>query len=143
MSQASPSGSRAERWANSRQLVDRYFDAISRGEDPSAWFSDDICLTVRGAHALAGRHIGPEAFAQVMAAMGTVMTFLGVEDVLVGDGSAMVVVRGQARSSGVDHPIRRYVMYRLHNDCIVAIDVFEDDQLIVDAALASVTLTGG
>ena len=119
-------------------MIAEYAAAWERGDPEAAWafYADDVVMRLPGRGRLAGVHAGRDAVVATIRALLDRTSAASVEvevlDRLVsGDRIAMVlreaVVRGDQRLE-----LRRVNVYRVDDDKIVEIDIFEASQYEVD-----------
>jgi ketosteroid isomerase-like protein len=115
-----------------------YLDAARRGDWDTAfgYFSEDIVMRVPGRSRLAGERRGKQAAVDYIQTVREHYREGGIELELLdmlesGDRVALLVVeRFHLEGSTVE--IRRANVYRVENDAIVEITIFEADQYAVD-----------
>ena len=124
-----------------RELIGHYVAAAQRGDWDTAfgYFADDIVIHVPGRSAFAGDRQGRDA------AVGYIQAIrdhyrpgeidLELIDVLSSDERVALLVRERFRGVGPEVEIRRANVYRVENDEIVEISIFEGDQYAVDELL--------
>ena len=120
-------------------LMGRYLAAIQRGDRDAAYayFADDIVGHIPGRSTLAGTVRGRDA---VRGYIETVLARTDEHDVelidmLSGKEHVALVVRERLRSGGRELDMRRANVYRVENDKITEIWIFEGDQYAVDEFL--------
>jgi ketosteroid isomerase-like protein len=123
------------------EVMQSYIAAMGRGDREAAYahFADDIVGHVPGRSALAGERRGRDAVvgyikAAVARAHGNVE--LELIDTLVGAEHVALLVRERLGVEGDEVDFRRANVYRVRDDKIVEIWIFEGDQYAVDAYLA-------
>jgi hypothetical protein len=120
------------------EVIVAYGSAWERGDPEAAWayYADDVVMRVPGRGSVAGAHEGRDAVIAAIRSLldrtSTASAEVEVLDRLVsGDRVAMVlreaVVRGDERLE-----LRRVNVYRVENDRITEIDIFEANQYEVD-----------
>jgi ketosteroid isomerase-like protein len=123
------------------ELMGHYVDAMRRGDRETAYgyFAEDILLHIPGRSRLAGERRGRDAAigyikTAVALAHGSKVE-LEVIDILASAERVALMVRERFhRSQGVVD-IRRTNVYRVRDDKIVEVWIFEADQYEVDALL--------
>jgi uncharacterized protein len=127
--------------ARSQAVMRRYVDAVSAGDwaTASGFFADDIVLRIPGRSPLAGERRGRDAaIAYIDAALArTHQSEVEVEliDMLASEERICLIVRERFRRPDGDVEIRRANVYRIADDQIVEIWIFEGDQYAVDELL--------
>ena len=121
-----------------RELMTDYLDAARRGDWDTAfgYFAEDIVMRVPGRSRFAGDRHGKQAAIGYIASVREHFREGGIELELVdmldsGDRVALLVVERFHREGGTVE-IRRANVYRVENDAIVEITIFEADQYAVD-----------
>jgi len=126
------------------ELMTGYLAAAKRGDWDTAfgYFADDIVVHIPGRSAFAGDPQGRDA------AVGYIRTIrdhyrdgeieLEVIDMLVSDHRVALLVRERFHGVGSPVEIRRANIYRVQDDEIVEISIFEADQYVVDELLHKV-----
>jgi uncharacterized protein (TIGR02246 family) len=120
-------------------VLDEYAAAWARGDPETAFsfYADDVVMRLPGHGSLAGVHDGRAAVIAAIRALLARTDGLPVEveviDRLVSPDRVAMVLRERA-TRGQEHlDLRRVNVYRVRDDRIVEIDVFEADQYDVDA----------
>ena len=120
------------------EVLVAYGSAWERGDPEAAWayYADDVVMRLPGRGSVAGAHGGRDAVIATIRSLldrtSTASAEVEVLDRLVsGDRVAMVlreaVVRGDERLE-----LRRVNVYRVENDRITEIEIFEANQYEVD-----------
>ena len=120
------------------EVLVAYGSAWERGDPEAAWayYADDVVMRLPGRGSVAGAHEGRDAVIATIRSLldrtSTASAEVEVLDRLVsGDRVAMVlreaVVRGDERLE-----LRRVNVYRVENDRITEIEIFEANQYEVD-----------
>jgi ketosteroid isomerase-like protein len=124
-----------------RELITEYVGAAKRGDWDAAFghFHDDIRIRIPGHSALAGEHRGKE-FAvgyikSVRDRYGDGNIELELVDVLASAERVVLLVKERFLWDGPAVEIRRANVYRIEDDRIVEIAIFEGDQYLVDVLL--------
>jgi len=119
-------------------VVAQYAAAWSRGEPESAWafYAEDVVMRLPGRGSLAGTHAGREAvidaIGKLLARTDGLPAEVEVLDRLVSEERVALLLR-ESVSRGDDRlELRRINAYRVRDDKIVEIDIFEADQYDVD-----------
>lgn len=119
-----------------------YAAAWSRGDPDAAFafYAEDVVMHLPGRGSLAGDHIGrPAVIAAISALLArTDGTQVEVEvlDRMVSATSVGLVIREAVTRGDAHLELRRVNVYRVVDDKIVDIDIFEADQYDVDAFFA-------
>ena len=115
-----------------------YLGAARRGDWDTAFgfFADDIVMHVPGRSSFAGARLGKDA---AVAYIQTVRSYYGegeieleLLDLLASDDRVALLVRERFHGRGPSVEIRRANVYRVQDDRIVEISIFEADQYAVD-----------
>jgi uncharacterized protein len=120
------------------EVLERYLAAMRSGDREAgyAFYADDVVGHVPGRSGMAGRRVGRAAvveYIETALAMATDGHEIELIDVLGGQEHVALVVREVLRGEhGVLEMLRTNV-YRVVDDRIVEIRVFESDQYAVDA----------
>jgi ketosteroid isomerase-like protein len=124
-----------------RELIGQYLAAAKRGDWDTAfaYFADDIVLHIPGRSAFAGDRRGRHAAVEYIQAIRDHYRDGEIEleliDMLSSDDRVALLVRERFRGVGPEVEIRRANVYRVHEDEIVEVTIFEADQYIVDELL--------
>jgi len=121
-----------------RELMTAYLDAARRDDWDTAfgYFAEDIVMRVPGRSRLAGDRHGKQAAVDYIQTMrehyreGRIE--LELVDMLEGDERVALLVVERFHRDGETVEIRRANVYRVENDAIVEITIFEADQYAVD-----------
>jgi uncharacterized protein len=127
--------------ANPRDVIRRYLAAAAGGDWQAAFgfYADDLDVRIPGRSSFAGEHRGKQAAVEYINAVreryreGTIE--LEVVDILASDDRVMLLVRERFTLDGETAVIRRANVYRIRNGRIVAIEIYEGDQDLVDDLL--------
>ncbi len=118
----------------------RYLEAIQAGDREAAFahYADDLVLHIPGRSAFAGKSQGKEAFiAYIQAALAQAdEAEVELIDMLSSDERVALIVRERLRSGDRVLDMRRANVYRVHDERIVEVWIFESDQYGVDEFLA-------
>ena len=124
-----------------RELITEYL-AAARSDDWAAafgFYADDIVMHVPGRSSLAGERRGKAAAIDYIQTARNRYREGGIEleliDMLAGDERVVLLVRERFHGDGPPVEIRRANVYRVRDDAIVEITIFEADQYTVDALL--------
>ena len=115
-----------------------YLGAARRGDWDTAfgYFADNIVMHVPGRSALAGERVGKDAAAGYIQTVrdryGEGEIELELVDMLASDDRVALLVRERFHRDGRSVEIRRANVYRVQDDRIVEISIFEADQYAVD-----------
>jgi uncharacterized protein len=129
------------------EVIATYLAAAKRDDWDAAYgfFADDILISIPGDSAFAGEHRGRDAAIRYIRSIrdhyrgGTIE--LELVDMLTSDERAALIVRERfSLGSGPPAEIRRANVYRVRDDRIVEISIFEADQYAVDALLHDITV---
>jgi ketosteroid isomerase-like protein len=118
-----------------------YLAAARRDDWATAfgYFADDIVMRVPGRSALAGERRGKDAAAEYIQTVRERYRDGWIEleliDMLSGDERVALLVRERFHGDGPPVEIRRANVYRVRDDAIVEITIFEADQYAVDELL--------
>ena len=121
-----------------RELMTVYLDAARRGDWDTAfgYFADDIVMRVPGRSRLAGDRHGKQAAVDYIQTVRDHYREGGIElelvDMLEGDRRVALLVVERFHRDGRTVEIRRANVYRVEDDAIVEITIFEADQYAVD-----------
>jgi ketosteroid isomerase-like protein len=124
------------------EVMRSYLGAMRAGDREAAFdhYADDVVGYVPGRSAFAGRRRGRAAVEDyiraALARAGGEAT-LELVDTLVGQDHVALLVRERLGSGADALDIRRANVYRIQNDKIVEIRIFEADQYAVDAWFAA------
>lgn len=120
-------------------LMGRYIAAIQRGDRDAAcaYFADDIVGRIPGRSALAGEVHGRDAVRGYIEAVLARTDDHEVEliDMLSGKEHVALVVRERLRGGDRELDMRRANVYRVEDDEITEIWIFESDQYGIDEFL--------
>ena len=121
-----------------RELMTEYLDAARRDDWDTAfgYFAEDIVMRVPGRSRLAGDRHGKQAAVDYIQTMREHYREGGIElelvDMLEGDERVALLVVERFHRDGRTVEIRRANVYRVEDDAIVEITIFEADQYAVD-----------
>ena len=121
-----------------RELMTAYLDAARRDDWDTAfgYFAEDIVMRVPGRSRLAGDRHGKQAAVDYIQTMREHYREGGIElelvDMLEGGERVALLVVERFHRDGETVEIRRANVYRVENDAIVEITIFEADQYAVD-----------
>ena len=126
--------------ADALAAAQRYVDAWTNDDLVTLLdcYADEFTLHYFGSNPFTGSHVGKDA---ALAALLEVSTraprrLLGVDDVMAGPGSAVVVAREGLTVDGEQHEIRRVLRYRVVDGRLAECWLYEEDQALVDRAWA-------
>ena len=117
----------------------RYLDAVRRGdwETGFGFFADDIVFRIPGRSQFAGEHRGLATAREYIESARALSEGAEVEveliDMLASEERVALIVREQFHRDGDPIEIRRANVYRIRDDQIAEIWIFEADQYAVDA----------
>lgn len=121
---------------NARRVTERYCTAWLGGDLDTviASYADDIVLHYFGDNQLSGDHVGKDAALAALATGATLATreLLGVDDILVGDGTSVVVARERFTRDDDSHEMTRVLRYRIGDDAFVECWLYDEDQSLID-----------
>lgn len=118
--------------------MSHYLAAAKRGDWDTAfgYFADDIILRVPGRSAFAGDQRGSAAAVGYIKSIrdryGEGEIELELIDMLTSDERVALLVRERFHGEGAPVEIRRANVYRVQDDQIVELSIFEADQYVVD-----------
>jgi ketosteroid isomerase-like protein len=118
--------------------MSNYLAAAKRGDWDAAfgYFADDIVLRVPGRSAFAGDQRGSAAalgyIKSIRDRYGEGEIELELIDMLTSDERVALLVRERFHGEGAPVEIKRANVYRVQDDQIVEISIFEADQYVVD-----------
>jgi ketosteroid isomerase-like protein len=127
------------------EVIASYLAAAERDDWDTAYgfFADDVLISIPGDSAFAGEHRGRGAAIRYIESIrdhyagGTIE--LELVDMLVSDERAALIIRERfLLGSGPPVEIRRANVYRVRDDRIAELSIFEADQYAVDALLRDV-----
>jgi ketosteroid isomerase-like protein len=127
-----------------RELMTEYLGAAKRGEWQQAfgYFAEEIIMRVPGHSALAGERVGKDAAVGYIQAIRDHYRNGKIEleliDMLSSDQRVTLLVRERFHGAGPPVEIRRANVYRVQDDRIVEISIFEADQYVVDELVREV-----
>ena len=124
-----------------RELMSDYLAAARRGDWDTAfgYFAEDIEFHIPGRSAFAGHQRGKAAAVDYIQSIrdhyrdGEIE--LELVDMLASDERVALLVRERFHGEGPPLEIRRANVYRVRDDRIVEISIFEADQYVVDELL--------
>jgi ketosteroid isomerase-like protein len=129
-----------------RELMRRYIDLARAGDWERAFrfFADDVVIHIPGRSPLAGEVRGREAVRRYIEAARALSEGHNVEvepiDMLASEERVAVLVRERFHRPGGDVEIRRANVYRIEDEHIVEVWIFEHDQYAVDELMADMRL---
>jgi ketosteroid isomerase-like protein len=115
-----------------------YAAAWERGDREAAWafYADDVVMRLPGRGSLAGVHAGRDAVVSTIRALldrtSTASAEVEVLDRLVSSDRVAIVVREAVVRGDQRLELSRVNVYRVDDDKIAEIDIFEADQYQVD-----------
>lgn len=119
----------------------RYLDAMQSGDRERAFgfFADDIVLHVPGRSPYAGARRGRHAVIEYIRAAleHTDDVEVTLIDMLASDRHVALIVQERLEGGGRVLDMRRTNVYRVQNDRIAEVWIFESDQYAVDEYLAA------
>jgi len=121
-----------------RELMTEYFAAARRGDWDTAfgYFADDIVMHIPGRSRFAGDRRGKQAAVGYIEAVREHYGEAGIEvelvDMLEGGGRVALLVVERFHRDGRTVEIRRANVYRVADDKIAEISIFEANQYAVD-----------
>ncbi len=105
-------------------------------EKAKSYLSEDIRLTMGGKNELAGTYKGKDefmgAFGKMLEMTNYTYTMKEAVEWLEGEKRAMLVTIEQAEKDGETHTFNRVVDYKIENDKITEITIYEGQPEIVD-----------
>lgn len=120
------------------EVMAEYAAAWERGDPEAAWefYADDVVMRLPGRSGLAGVHAGRDAVVATIRGLldrtSTVSAEVAVLDRLVSGNRVALVLREAVVRGGQRLELSRVNVYRVENDKITQIDIFEADQYEVD-----------
>jgi ketosteroid isomerase-like protein len=124
------------------EVMQRYMDAARRGDFDTAFglWADDVVFRIPGRSSHAGERRGKEAAMRYVEAARAVSREAEIElevvDALTSEERFALIVHERFHRGGEVVDIPRANVYRVRDDQIVEIWIFEGDQYAVDALLA-------
>jgi ketosteroid isomerase-like protein len=124
-----------------RELMTGYLAAAKRGDWDTAfgYFADDIVFHIPGRSSFAGDHRGKDAAREYIQTIRNHYRNGEIEleliDMLTSEERVVLLVRERFQGDAEPVEIRRANVYRVQDDAIVEISIFEADQYTVDALL--------
>jgi ketosteroid isomerase-like protein len=131
-----------------RELMTRYLAAAKEGDWDTAlgYFAEDIVLHIPGRSTFAGDRRGRDAAADYIETIRDHYREGEIEleliDMLESEERVALLVRERFHGDGEPVEIRRANVYRVRDDAIVEISIFEADQYAVDALMQEVRPSG-
>jgi uncharacterized protein len=125
-----------------RELMTDYLAAAKRGDWDTAFgfLADDLILHIPGRSAFAGRRLGKQAAVEYIETIRARYPHDAIElelvDMLAGEERVVLLVRERFHGAGPPVEIRRANVYRVKDDKIVEVSIFEADQYVVDELLS-------
>jgi len=129
-----------------RDLMRRYLDLARAGdwEQAFGFFADDVAIHIPGRSAHAGEMQGRDAVRRYIEAARALSAGHDVEvepiDMLTSEERVALIVRERFHRPGGDVEIRRANVYRIEDEHIVEVWIFEHDQYAVDELMAEMRL---
>jgi ketosteroid isomerase-like protein len=129
-----------------RDLMRRYLDLARAGdwEQALGFFADDVTIHIPGRSAHAGEMRGRDAVRRYIEAARALSEGHDVEvepiDMLTSEERVALIVRERFHRPGGDVEIRRANVYRIEDEHIVEVWIFEHDQYAVDELMAEMRL---
>jgi uncharacterized protein len=118
-----------------------YLAAAKRGDWDTAFgfLADDLIIHIPGRSAFAGRRLGKHAAVEYIETIRERYPAGAIElelvDMLAGDERVVLLVRERFHGDGPPVEIRRANVYRVKDDKVVELSIFEADQYVVDELL--------
>jgi ketosteroid isomerase-like protein len=124
-----------------RELMTEYLAAARRGDWETAfgYLADDLLIHIPGRSAFAGRQFGKAAAVDYIQTIRARYREGGIEleviDMLCSDERVVLLVRERFHGDGAPVEIRRANVYRVKDEKVVEVSIFEADQYVVDEVL--------
>jgi ketosteroid isomerase-like protein len=124
-----------------RELMTDYLAAAKRGDWDTAFgfLADDLLIHIPGRSAFAGQRFGKAAAVDYIQSIRKRYRDGAIEleliDMLCSDERVVLLVRERFHGDGEPIEIRRANVYRVQDDKVVEVSIFEADQYVVDELL--------
>jgi ketosteroid isomerase-like protein len=124
-----------------RELMTDYLAAAKRGDWDTAfgYFHDEVRIRIPGRSEFAGEHRGKAAVIEYIQTVRERYRAGRIEleliDMLAGEERVALLVLERFHGDGPPVEIRRANVYRVRDDAIVEVSIFEGDQYVVDELL--------
>jgi ketosteroid isomerase-like protein len=124
-----------------RELMTDYLAAAKRGDWETAFgfLADDLLIHIPGRSAFAGQRFGKAAAVDYIQSVRGRYRDGAIEleliDMLCSDERVMLLVRERFHGDGAPIEIRRANVYRVEDEKVVEVSIFEADQYVVDELL--------
>ena len=124
-----------------RELMTDYLAAAKRGDWDTAFgfLADDLLIHIPGRSAFAGQRFGKAAAVDYIQSIRERYRGGAIEleliDMLCSDERVVLLVRERFHGDGEPIEIRRANVYRVEDDKVVEVSIFEADQYVVDELL--------
>ncbi|MEM9714869.1 MAG: nuclear transport factor 2 family protein [Actinomycetota bacterium] len=119
-----------------RAVIERYCAAWTSGDLAGLLdcYAEGFTLHYFGSSRFAGDHVGRDAAIAVLAEVSTIAPreLVAVDEVLVGDRAAAIVVRERLTRDGESHELRRLLRYRIDGERLDECWLYDEDQALVD-----------
>ena len=124
-----------------RELMTDYLAAAKRGDWETAFgfLADDLLIHIPGRSAFAGQRFGKAAAVDYIQSIRERYRDGAIEleliDMLASDERVVLLVRERFHGDGAPIEIRRANVYRVKDEKVVEVSIFEADQYVVDELL--------
>ncbi|HEX6618738.1 MAG TPA: nuclear transport factor 2 family protein [Solirubrobacteraceae bacterium] len=124
-----------------RELMTDYLAAAKRGDWDTAFgfLADDLLIHIPGRSAFAGQRFGKAAAVDYIQSIRERYRDGAIEleliDMLSSDERVVLLLRERFHGDGPPIEIRRANVYRVKDDQVVEVSIFEADQYVVDELL--------
>ena len=124
-----------------RELMTDYLAAAKRGDWETAFgfLADDLLIHIPGRSAFAGQRFGKAAAVDYIQSIRERYRDGAIEleliDMLCSEERVVLLVRERFHGDGEPIEIRRANVYRVEDDKVVEVSIFEADQYVVDELL--------
>jgi ketosteroid isomerase-like protein len=124
-----------------RELMTDYLAAAKRGDWDTAFrfLADDLLIHIPGRSAFAGQRFGKAAAVDYIRSIRERYRDGAIEleliDMLCSEERVVLLVRERFHGDGEPIEIRRANVYRVEDDKVVEVSIFEADQYVVDELL--------
>jgi ketosteroid isomerase-like protein len=124
-----------------RELMTDYLAAAKRGDWDTAFgfLADDLLIHIPGRSAFAGQRFGKAAAVDYIQSIRDRYRDGAIEfeliDMLSSDERVVLLLRERFHGDGPPIEIRRANVYRVKDDQVVEVSIFEADQYVVDELL--------